>query len=281
MTDVEGMTEVKQRLEAGFLAPMRNPELHRVHGKRLRGGLLLYGPPGCGQTFLARALAGEMRARFLAVSLPDVLDTRAGQSERNLKDVFDLARRNAPCVLFLDEIDALGNERSLQSSGLRATVNQLLTEMDGVGDANHGVFVLGATNHPWYVDDALTRPGRLDRTLLVLPPDQPAREAIFRRNLTARPVDGIDVRKLAQAADGLSSADIGRICESAAELALADSARSAPGRMIDMADLDAARSSLPPSLESWFESARKAALVANRDGRYDDLLAYMRRRRLL
>ena len=175
LTDVAGMPDVKRRLEAGFLAPMRNPELRQVYGRSLRGGLLLYGPPGCGQTFMARALAGEMGARFLGVSLHDVLDPQDGQSERNLTDVFDLARRNGPCVLFLDQIDAVGNRRSNgHSSGLRATVNQLLTEMDGVGHANAGVFVLGATNHPWDVDEALRRPGRLDRTLLVLPPDQPA-----------------------------------------------------------------------------------------------------------
>jgi SpoVK/Ycf46/Vps4 family AAA+-type ATPase len=282
LTDVAGMTEVKKRLEAGFLAPMRNPELRRVYGKSLRGGLLLYGPPGCGKTFLARALAGEMAARFLAVSLPDVLDAQAGQSERNLTDIFDRARRNAPCVLFLDEIDALGNERSnLRNSGLRATVNRLLTEMDGVGKANDGVFVLGATSHPWDVDEALTRPGRLDRTLLVLPPDQPAREAIFRRCLSTRSVDEIDVEKLAEATRGLSGTDIARICESAAALALEDSAASGSARMIDMADLDAARSSLQPSLLPWFERARKVALVANGDGRYDDVLTYMRRRRML
>ncbi len=182
------MPDVKRRLEAGFLAPMRNPELRQVYGRSLRGGLLLYGPPGCGQTFMARALAGEMGARFLGVSLHDVLDPQDGQSERNLTDVFDLARRNGPCVLFLDQIDAVGNRRSNgHSSGLRATVNQLLTEMDGVGHANAGVFVLGATNHPWDVDEALRRPGRLDRTLLVLPPDQPAREAIFHHHLSARP----------------------------------------------------------------------------------------------
>ena len=181
LADVGGMTEVKARLEAAFLAPMRNPELSRLYGKSLKGGMLLYGPPGCGKTFLAKAVAGELGARFYGITLADVLDMYIGQSEHNLREVFDIARRNAPCVLFLDEIDALGQKRSqLRSSAMRGTVNQLLNELDGADRTNDGVFVLAATNHPWDVDSALRRPGRLDRTLLVLPPDTEARAAILR-----------------------------------------------------------------------------------------------------
>ncbi|HJY96533.1 MAG TPA: tetratricopeptide repeat protein, partial [Streptosporangiaceae bacterium] len=108
LADVAGMTEVKQRLEAAFLAPMRNPDLRRLYGKSLRGGLLLYGPPGCGKTFIARAVAGELGARFIAVSFADIIDMFVGQSERNIHELFEIARRNAPCVLFLDEVDAIG-----------------------------------------------------------------------------------------------------------------------------------------------------------------------------
>jgi SpoVK/Ycf46/Vps4 family AAA+-type ATPase len=148
LSDVAGMDRVKERLEAAFLAPLRNPELTRLSGRSLRGGLLLYGPPGCGKTFIARALAGEMGAQFIVVSLADVLDMYIGQSERNLHDIFELARRASPCVVFLDEIDALGHKRSqMRNSAARGTVNQLLTEMDGVADSNDGVYVVGATNH--------------------------------------------------------------------------------------------------------------------------------------
>ena len=282
LADVGGMAEVKKRLEAAFLAPMRNPELSRLYGKSLRGGLLLYGPPGCGKTFLARALAGELGAHFLAVSLADVLDMYIGQSERNLKDLFELARRSAPCVLFLDEVDAIGQKRSnLRNSSMRTTVNQLLLELDSVNGENEGVFVLAATNHPWDVDAALRRPGRLDRTVLVLPPDREAREAIFRHHLKDRPVERIDVRALAKATDGFSGADIAHACETGAERALMDSASSGTVRMIGMDDLTAAVAEVRPSLSAWFDTARNVALFANDGGLYDDLVAYMRKRRML
>jgi SpoVK/Ycf46/Vps4 family AAA+-type ATPase len=281
LADVGGMTEVKARLESAFLAPMRNPELRRLYGKSLRGGLLLYGPPGCGKTFLARALAGEMGAAFLSVSVADVLDMWIGASERNLHDVFELARRSAPCVVFLDEVDAIGQKRSnLRTSAMRTTVNQLLTELAGVGEVNEGVFVLAATNQPWDVDAALRRPGRLDRMVLVLPPDQQAREAVLRHHLEHRPVTGVDLARLARRSDGLSGADLAHVCDTAAERALMDSARTGEVRMIGMADLEAALAEVRPSTASWFESARNVALFANEGGTYDELLGYLRKHRL-
>ena len=282
LADVAGMAAVKERLEAAVLTPMRNRELSRLYGKSLRGGLLLYGPPGCGKTFIARALAGELGAPFLAVSLADVLDMFIGQSERNLHELFETARRNAPCVLFLDEIDALGQKRShLRHSAARGTVNQLLAEMDGIAGHNDGVYVLGATNHPWDVDVALRRPGRFDRMLLVLPPDPPAREAILRYHLRDRPIAGVDVHQLAKMTNGYSGADLAHVCETAAEHALLDSARSGTVRMIGTADLERAVREVRPSIGPWLEVARNVAQFANEGGAYDDLLAYLRQRRLV
>ncbi|MFJ6758837.1 MULTISPECIES: AAA family ATPase [unclassified Streptomyces] len=282
LADVGGMQEVKDRLEAAFLTPMRNPELSRLYGKSLRGGLLLYGPPGCGKTFIARAIAGELGANFISVSISDVLDMWVGNSERNMHEVFETARRQAPCVVFLDELDALGAKRSrTQHNGMRNTVNQLLTELDGVGDVNDGVFVLAATNVPWDVDIALRRPGRLDRTLLVLPPDGPARDAILRYHLRDRPIESVDVGRLVKATDGFSGADLAHVCESAAESALLDSARTGTVRMINTKDLLGAAKAIRPSTEPWFAAARNVAMFANEGGTYDELLAYLKKARKL
>ena len=282
LADVAGLTEVKQRLEAAFLAPMRNPELRKLYGKSLRGGLLLYGPPGCGKTFIARAVAGELGARFITVSFADLIDMFVGRSERNIHELFEVARRNAPCVLFLDEVDAIGQKRSqLRNTPMRSAVNQLLLELDDVASDNTGVFLLAATNHPWDVDSALRRPGRFDRTLLVLPPDPAAREGVFRYHLRERPVAGIDLSKLSRLTDGYSGADIAHVCETAAERALLDSVTRGEPRLIGQADLEAAVSEVRPSLGTWFDTARNVALFANEGGAYDDLVAYLRKRRLI
>jgi AAA+ superfamily predicted ATPase len=282
LADVAGLDEVKKRLEAAFLAPMRNPELRKLYGKSLRGGLLLYGPPGCGKTFIARAVAGELGARFITVSFADLIDMFVGRSERNIHELFEVARRNAPCVVFLDEVDAIGQKRSqLRNTPMRSAVNQLLLELDDVASDNTGVFLLAATNHPWDVDSALRRPGRFDRTLLVLPPDGPAREGVFRYHLRGRPVAGIDLSRLSKLTDGYSGADIAHICETAAERALLDSVHRGEPRLIGQADLEAAVTEVRPSLGTWFETARNVALFANEGGAYDDLVAYLRKRRLI
>uniref|UniRef100_A0AAU2VV58 ATP-binding protein n=1 Tax=Streptomyces sp. NBC_00008 TaxID=2903610 RepID=A0AAU2VV58_9ACTN len=283
LADVGGMQEVKDRLDAAFLAPLRNPELRKLYGKSLRGGLLLYGPPGCGKTFIARAVAGELGAAFLSVSVNDVLDMWIGNSERNMHEVFETARRQAPCVVFLDELDALGAKRSRTGhSGMRNVVNQLLSELDGIDSAaNEGVFVLAATNVPWDVDNALRRPGRLDRTILVLPPDGPAREAILRYHLRDRPIENVGLAKLVKITEGLSGADLAHVCEAAAERALLDSVRTGTVRMIGMKDLLAAANEVVPSAEPWFASARNVAMFANEGGMYDDLVTYLKKRRKL
>ncbi|MGY1710934.1 AAA family ATPase [Geodermatophilus sp. SYSU D00758] len=280
LADVGGMTAVKARLEAALLAPLRHPELGRLYRKSTRGGLLLYGPPGCGKTYIARAVAGEIGARFIPVSLADVLDMYLGNSERNVHALFRYARENAPCVIFLDEVDALGQKRGQQRvSAMRGTVNQLLTEMDGVAADNTGVFVLGATNQPWDVDVALRRPGRFDRMVLVLPPDEEARRAVLRHHLDGRPVQGVDVAALAARTDGYSGADLAYLCEVAAERALLDSARTGAARPIGMPDLLAALAEVRPSTGPWFDTARNVAEFADEDGTYDELAGFLRKRR--
>lgn len=281
LRDVAGMPEVKKQLELSLLGPISNPEMMKAYKISARGGLLLYGPPGCGKTFLARAISGELGASFLPVGIADVLHRWFGASERALHEVFETARRNSPCVLFFDEVDALGQRRAALSShsSLRLVVNTLLAELDSATSSNDGVYVLGATNMPWDVDPALRRPGRFDRMVFVGLPDTDARTEILRSNLRDRPVAGIDLRRLADRTEGLSGADLAHACESATQIALADSLQTGEVRPVGMSDLESALAQIKPSTGPWFDVARNIVEFGNNDGTYDELAKYMRRRK--
>lgn len=206
-----------------------------------------------------------------------------GQSEQNLKGHFETARRQAPCLLFFDEVDALGRKRSLmRHSAGSGVISQFLAELDGLKADNRGVFVLAATNHPWDVDSALRRPGRLDRMLLVLPPDGSAREAILRANCRDRPMaDDVDYTSIASRLEDYSGADVAHLCEAAAELALEESLGTSNVRPISAAHFKRAMKEVRPSIRAWLETAKNHALFANDGGVYDDLLEYLRARRIV
>ncbi|PJE02089.1 AAA family ATPase [Mycobacterium sp.] len=281
LADVAGMADVKRQLELSLLGPIRNPDLMKAFKISARGGLLLYGPPGCGKTHIAKAVSGELGASFYQVGIADVLHRWLGESERSIRSVFDNARRNAPCVLFFDEVDALGHRRSALSgsSGMRTVVNALLEELDSAGSVNDGVYVLGATNAPWDVDPALRRPGRFDRTIFVGLPDAEARAGIVRYHLRDRPAAGIDLKGVAGRTEGFSGADLAHVCDSATQLAMADSMRSGQVRPVSMADVTASLAQIRPSAGPWFETARNVVEFANNDGSYDELAKYLRRRK--
>ena len=281
LTDVAGMDDVKTLLELSLLGPIRNPELMRAYKVSTRGGLLLYGPPGCGKTFLAKAVSGEIGANFYPVGISDVLQQWLGNSERAVHEIFETARRNTPCVLFFDEVDALGMRRANMrgDSGLRTVVNALLAELDSATSDNTGVYVLGATNMPWDVDPALRRPGRFDRIIFVGLPDAKARAEIIRLHLRERPVAGIDLKSIAARTEGFTGADLAHICDTATQLAMADSVRSGDVRPIAMADINTAMSQIQPSAGQWFDVARNVVEFGNRDGTYDELAKYMRRKK--
>lgn len=282
LSDVAGMSDVKRQLELSLLGPLRNPELMKAYKISARGGLLLYGPPGCGKTFIAKAISGELEASFYPIGVADVMRRWFGESEQRIRSIFVTARRNAPCVLFFDEMDALGHKRSglSGSSSLRPLVNALLEQFDPATSTNDGVYVIGATNHPWDVDSALRRPGRFDRMILIGLPDAEARAAIVRLHLRDRPLSGIDPRSIAARTEGFSGADIAHVCDSATQLAMADSLHSGQVRPVAMADVDAALTQVKPSTGGWFDTARNVVEFGNRDGAYDDLANYLRRRRI-
>jgi len=281
LSDVGGMHAVKKRINITFLAPLKNPELVKKYGKKTSGGLILYGPPGCGKTFIARALAGELGAKFISVSLADILDMYIGESEKKLHEIFETARRNSPAVLFFDELDAIGQKRSnLKTSGLRTLVNQLLNEMDSVEGNNDGVFILAATNLPWDIDSALKRPGRFDRVVAVFPPDIEARQYILERNLIDIPNENIDTRLLAEQTELFSGADLAHLCQSAIDVVFEESLETGNARPLTSDDFKLPLKEVKPSTRSWFDSARNYAMFSNQSGSYDDLLAYIKEMRL-
>jgi transitional endoplasmic reticulum ATPase len=275
--NVGGMDQVKEEIRMKIIMPMEHPELFQAYGKTAGGGILMYGPPGCGKTFLARATAGEVKAGFMAVGISDVLDMWIGSSEKNLHELFEQARRNRPCVLFFDEVDALGASRAdMRHHGGRHLINQFLSELDGVASSNEGLLILAATNAPWHLDNAFRRPGRFDRILFVPPPDTPARASILRLLLEGKPIDGVDFESIAKKTEHFSGADLKAIIDLAVESKLRDAMRSGKLEPLRTKDLLAATGQVKASTREWFATARNYALYSNQGGAYDDILKFLK-----
>jgi SpoVK/Ycf46/Vps4 family AAA+-type ATPase len=272
--DIGGMEEVIERIRMNIIYPFKNPEIFRKFNKKPGGGILMYGPPGCGKTHIARATAGECGAVFIPIAITDILSKWLGESERHLHEFFETARRRSPAVIFIDEIDAIGVSRADAGSSIAPIVNVLLTEMDGISASNDNLMVLAATNTPWRVDSALRRPGRFDRVLFVPPPDAPARKAIFNICLRDLPAESIDVEKLARAADRFSGADIRAAVQNASEKAIMEEMRTGRSGKLTQHYLADAIKETRASTGEWLETAKSYATYANRTGLYDDLVAF-------
>jgi AAA+ superfamily predicted ATPase len=277
--DVAGLDDVKRQIRLKIVAPFQQPEVYRAFGKSGGGGILMYGPPGCGKTFLARAVAGECRARFVAVGIHEIVDKYFGESEKLVHALFEEARRQAPTVLFFDEFDALGGGRGrIESHFWKTLVDQILQEMDGVQGRNEGVLLLAATNMPWNVDAAFRRPGRFDRVLFVPPPDEAARAAIVARRAAKLPGGAkIDAKKIARVSPLFTGADLVALCERASEHALEQSMTTGRVHDVTTADLLAAAKAMRSSAEEWIGTARSYARYANEGGQYDELAEFLRR----
>lgn len=275
--DVGGMANIKKEIELKIIKPLQHPELYKAYGKKTGGGILLYGPPGCGKTYIAKATAGQVNARFISVGLNDILDMWIGNSEKNLHNIFEVARENTPCVLFFDEIDALGASRTdmKQSSG-KQLINQFLQELDGFDGNNEGVLILGATNTPWHLDSAFRRPGRFDRIIFIPPPDAEARESIFKLKLKDKPIENIDYKALASKTEHYSGADIEALIDIAIEEKLEASFEDGIPKPIATKDILNACKKHKASTAEWFTTAKNFALFANDSGLYDDILTHLK-----
>jgi transitional endoplasmic reticulum ATPase len=275
--DVGGMDGLKEEIRMKIIHPLAHADLYKAYGKAIGGGILMYGPPGCGKTHLARATAGEIKAGFISVGINDVLDMWIGRSEQNLHQLFAQARRNRPCVLFFDEVDALAASRAdMRTAGGRHVINQFLSEMDGIESSNDGVLILAATNAPWHIDSAFRRPGRFDRILFVPPPDAAARAGVIRVLTRGKPVQDIDYDAVAKKTDGFSGADLKAVLDLAVEAKLRDAMRDGVPKPLTTKDLTSAASGVKPSTKEWFATARNYALYSNQGGVYDDILKHLK-----
>merc|ERR1712130_373403 len=222
--DVGGLENVKRELQELVQYPVEHPEKFLKFGMMPSKGVLFYGPPGCGKTLLAKAIANECQANFISIKGPELLTMWFGESEANVRDVFDKARQAAPCVLFFDELDSIAKARGGNGGdGGGASdriINQVLTEMDGMG-AKKNVFIIGATNRPDIIDPAVLRPGRLDQLMYIPLPDEGSRLSIFKANLRKSPIaPDVDIEHLARVTKGFSGADLTEICQRACKLAI-------------------------------------------------------------
>ena len=276
-SNVGGMEALKDEIRMKVIHPLNKPELFAAYGKKVGGGVLLYGPPGCGKTHLARATAGEVKAGFRAIGVHDVLDMWIGSSEKQLHSYFEAARRSQPFVLFFDEVDALGAKRSdMKQSAGRHLINQFLSELDGATANNDGVLVLAATNAPWHLDPAFRRPGRFDRVIFVPPPDEAGRASILKILLRDKPTSEIDFAKVARKCDRYSGADLKGLVDRAVEGKLEQALKTGRPEPITTKDLLAASKGQRPTTAEWFASARNHVLFANEGGIYDDLLPWVK-----
>ena len=277
--DVGGMDDIKKVIHKMIILPVLKPEIYAKYGRRSGGGVLLYGPPGCGKTMLARATAGECQLPFINIRIEEILDPYIGMSERNLHRFFNAARLNAPCVIFIDEIDAIGFARRRQSSShQRGLVDQLLQELDSIGSDNDSVLVLAATNAPWDVDDALMRPGRFDRRIFVPPPDHTARQKIMQMLTADIPTTKLNYRRLANNTPLFSGADLQAAVNGAVDQVIDEALAQEKEIPVAMPHFESALAELRPTTLDWLNRAQNYVEFANADQRYEDVSKFLRSR---
>ena len=276
LEDVGGLMNVKRQLHRKLLDPLKNPGLFQKFKRRTGGGLLLYGPPGCGKTMVVRAVAQEAGLHLVTVEAAEILDFAVGVSERKLTAAFDEARQRKPAVLFFDEVEALAGRRSLGTDFKAGLVSTFLSAFDGLAAQNDGILVIGATNTPWAVDSAFRRPGRFDRTLFVPPPDREARLAILRSLIAERPVaPSIDLQELARQTSGFSGADLTHLVETATDNAIEDCMHSGADEVVETKHFLDALDEVTPSVAEWLGTARNYAKYANEGGTYKEVLDFL------
>ena len=269
---IAGLEELKQDIRFKIIEPLKNPELFKYYHKTVGGGVLMYGPPGCGKTLIAKATANEAKATFIHVKSSDIKSKFVGETEKNIAELFAQARKNQPSIIFFDEFEALGGDRAEGLSHERSAVAQLLTEMDGVDSGDQQILLLAATNEPWAIDAALRREGRFGTTIFIPPPDLAAREQILELQMQKRPTEKIDYSAFAQLTEGFSGADIKAVCEYATNLALKESLLTGKKRKITLEDMQTAIAKTQSVLKQWFAKAREQVVKKRLEESFKELV---------
>jgi len=254
--DIGGLKDLKEEIRFKIIEPFKNPDIFKYYKKPIGGGILMYGPPGCGKSLIAQATANEANATFVHVKCSDLKSKFVGETEKNIAELFRKARETQPTIIFFDEFEALGGDRTESHSHEKSAVAQLLTEIDGVDSKDQQILLLAATNEPWSIDPALRREGRFGNTIYIPQPDIEARKQIFKLVMEKRPIKELDFKLLAKVTQGISGADIKAICEMATDIPLRKSLSTGKKMKITMNDMQAAIRKTQSVMKQWFSKAK-------------------------
>jgi len=256
--DICGLSDLKDEIRLKIIEPLKYPEIFKKFDKKIGGGIIMYGPPGCGKTMIAEAAANESGVKFFNLSAASLRSKYVGESEKNIANIFKEIRKNTPCIVFFDEFENLGEDRNSSTRHSRNEVSQLLQEMDGFGKRNQQVLFIAATNAPWFIDMALRREGRFGSSIFVGTPDYEGRKGMLIKNLIKKPIEeDVDFDALAGNTNYFSGAEIVSICDNAADRVLKEFMKTKKLRKINMKDITDSLTNKKPIAVKWYENAIK------------------------